>query len=749
MKPPHFFHLIFFFLLAGLVHAEDAAMQGIHIVPAPAMVKSLQGTFTLNERTRLLVEDPESRRIAAIFNDFLLANHGIRLKIDTSPLRGRAYIVLTETSQQALPIEGYRLLIQPGKIIVMGAPAGLFYGMQTLLQMLPMEMRSSFALPAVDITDYPRFHYRGVLLDVARHFFPVPSIKKLLDLLAQYKINRFQWHLTDDEAWRIEIKRYPELTRSFPGQQNLDPYGRGYYTQEQVKDLVEYARARFITIVPEIEMPGHSQAALAAYPTLGCTAPSASISATFRNDVFCPKEKTFQFLQNVLDEVIALFPGPYVHIGGDEVVKDSWKQSPEAQAIKQRHGLKDENELETYFVQHMEQFLRSRGKRTIGWDEILEGGLAPNAIVMSWRGESGGVAAAKQKHQVIMSPTDYCYFDYYQGDARREPPAIGGFLPLAKVYAYDPVPAELAPDEQKYILGAQANVWGEYIRTPEHLEYMVFPRLFAFSEVAWSQLAIKNYHDFLERLPYQLARLEQQDVNYRVPEPDGLKDLYTATDDHANIQLTSFLPGSQMYYTLDGSTPTEQSTLYKSPFQVPLEPDHKTLLNVIVVNPRGRHSEIYGATLLRRPYVDAVAYNGNQPGLAFTLYEGKFTSTRDLDSGTQSTAGNTDSLDLAQFRRQLNYGVNFDGYIKTPDDGFYEFGVESDDGGTLKIDGEEVVDNDGNHGNHLAQGYIPLRKGFHRFQLRYFQGEGDSSLRVSWALAGQQLKPVDGSVLYH
>jgi hexosaminidase len=750
VKPLYFFHLVFFFLLLGVVHAEDAPTSGLRIVPVPATVQTLQGNFTLNDRTRLLVTDQESYRIAAMFNDFLFENHGFRLPIDKRPLKGKSYVVFSEKHHQPLPLEGYRVLVKPGRVVITGQLPGLFYGMQTLLQILPLEMSSSFALPAVDITDYPRFRYRGVLLDTARHFFPVPSIKKLLDVLAEYKVNEFHWHLTDDEAWRIEIKKYPELTRFFPGQQNLDAYARGYYTQEQIRDVVAFAHARFINIVPEIEMPGHSQTALAAYPSLGCTAPrSANTSATVRNDVLCPKEETFNFLQDVLSEVVALFPGPYIHIGGDEVTKDSWKQSPEAQAVMKHEGLKNEDELETYFVQRMERFLRSKGKRTIGWDEILEGGLAPNAIVMSWRGESGGIAAAKQKHDVIMSPTDYCYFDYYQGDPRREPPAIGGFLPLQKVYQYDATPAELTADEQKYILGTQANLWSEYISTPEHLQYMLFPRLFAFSEVAWSQLTNKDYHDFLQRLPYQLARLEQHDVNYRIPEPDGLRDFYTATDDYVNVQLTSLIPGSQMHYTLDGSTPTEQSTLYNSPFQVPLEPDRKTLLNVVVVDPRGRRSEIYGATLLRRSYLDAVAYNGNQPGLAFALFDGKFTSTLDPNDATQSTAGRANSFDLAQFGRKVDYGISFDGYIKAPDDAFYEFAVESDDGGVLKIDGEEVVNNDGNHGNQLAEGYIPLRKGFHRFQLRYFQGEGDSSLRVSWALPGQQLKPVDDSVLYH
>ena len=752
MGARHFLHMV---LLAAVtwVQAESGTVPN-SIVPAPVVVKALSGTFTLSDRTRIVASDRESRRIAGLFNDFLLANHGFHLTSEAKAARRGNNIVFTQTGSQNLPLEGYHLVIKPGKITIVGQPAGLFYGMQTLLQLLPLDVRSSIELPAVDLTDYPRFPYRGVLLDVGRHFFSVPSIKKILDLLAQYKINRFHWHLTDDQGWRIEIKKYPQLTQS-PDEvlhkQNSDPYARGYYTQEQIKDIVAYAHSRFITIVPEIEMPGHSQAALAVYPNLGCTAPppAGSNSVTFQKDVFCPKKETFRFLQDVLGEVIALFPGPYIHIGGDEVSKDSWKQSPEAQAIMKQERLKDENELETFFVERMESFLRRKGKRTIAWDEVLEGGLAPNVVLMSWRGEKGGIAAAKQKHEVVMSPTDSCYFDYNQGDARREPASIGGFLPLEKVYRYDPLPAELTPVEQKYILGAQANVWSEYISTPEHLEYMVFPRLFAFSEVVWSPAVKKNYDDFLQRLPYQLGRLEKQDVNYRIPEPDGLRDFYTATDDHANVQLSSFIPGSQIYYTLDGSTPTDQSPRYQSSFQVPLQPDHKAVLSLMIVTPRGRQSVIYGATLLRRSYLDALAYTGNERGLAFTLFDGKFTSTRDIDGGTQATAGNTDSVDLQQFGRQVNYGVRFDGYLKVPADGFYEFAVESDDGAALEIDGEEVVNNDGDHGSQLVKGYIPLRQGFHRVQLRYFQVGGEASLRVGWALSGQSLKPLDGSSLYH
>jgi hexosaminidase len=591
----------------------------------------------------------------------------------------------------------------------------------------------------------------------------VTYLKRYLDLLARYKINTFHWHLTDDQGWRIEIRKYPKLidTGSRPSQfmkgtdlksypSDDPPYG-GYYTQDQIREIVAYAKARFITIIPEIEMPGHSQAAIAAYPELACsfTPPGANGASEVRGNIFCPKPETFTFLENVLTEVIALFPGPYMHIGGDEVPKDEWRQSNEAQAIIKREGLKSEDELQSFFVKHMEKFLNAKGKRMIGWDEILEGGLAPNAIVMSWRGQSGAIQAAQQEHEVIMTPTDYCYLDYNQGDPRREPPSIGGYLPLDKVYKYDPVPKELTPEQQKYILGVQGNVWSEYISTPDHLEYMVFPRLFALSEVAWSPLKGKSYDDFQRRLPYQLGWLERQGVNYRIPEPDGLKDFYTATQDRVTVELRPINPGSQTFYTLDGGTPTDQSRRYQSPFEIPLAEDEKTTLNLVVVTPAGRRSIVYGATFLRRPYRDAVIYNATEQGLTYRVFDGTFTTAKNFDQGVEATKGTTSAFDLQQFGRQKQYGVEFAGYLRVPADGFYDFAVESDDGAVLQIDDEVVVDNDGNHGTQLVSGHIPLHRGFHKIQLRYFQAEGGAWLRVSWGLVGTKLKPMDAALLYH
>jgi hexosaminidase len=508
-----------------LIAAVNAAAQSLPIVPRPAVARQLNGTFHLGPAAAIHA-DPEAQAVAKWFAEQLLSEFGITAGVSDKPLRGSGFSFLLDTS---LPDEGYRLRIEPRGVTIRGSPAGLFYGAQSVLQLAAARSGTTLILPAAEIQDQPRFSYRGLHLDTARHMFPVGFLKRYLDWMARYKLNRFHWHLTDDQGWRIEIKQYPRLAEvaalrketlvgHAPQSTKYDgkPYG-GFYTQEQIREVVAYARERFITVIPEIEMPGHSLAALAAYPELGCTAGPFETATTWGvfKDVYCPKDATFQFLENVLTEVMELFPSRYIHIGGDEVEKDRWKESPDAQDVIRREGLKDEGELQSYFIRRMEQFIVSKGRRMIGWDEILEGGLAPDATVMSWRGEEGGVAAARQGHDVIMTPDTYLYFDHYQGDRSREPLAIGGMLPLEKVYSYNPAPSALNAEEQKHILGAQANVWTEYMADTRQVEYMLFPRLLALAEVVWSPQDSRKYSDFLKRVPPQLARLKRQGVNYR------------------------------------------------------------------------------------------------------------------------------------------------------------------------------------------------------------------------------------------
>jgi hexosaminidase len=505
------------------VHA--AGIQPLPIIPRPAVARHLNGTFLL-DRSAAIYADGESRPVAQWFAEQLHSEFGIAAEIQPGVPRGKSFHFVLDES---LPEEGYRLRIEPRGVTIVGRPAGLFYGAQSVLQLAAARSKSVFVLPAAEIQDQPRFPYRGLHLDTSRHMFPVEFLKRYLDWMARYKLNTFHWHLTDDQGWRIEIKKYPRLAEvasmrketlvgRAPQSTQYDgkPYG-GFYAQEQIRDVVAYARKRFITVIPEIEMPGHSMAALAAYPQLACTPGPFETATTWGGfkDVYCPKESTFQFLENVLTEVMELFPSHYIHIGGDEVEKDRWRESPDAQGVIRRENLKDESELQSYFIRRMEHFINSTGRRMIGWDEILEGGLAPDATVMSWQGEDGGIAAARQGHDVIMTPDKYLYFDHYQGDRNKEPLAIGGMVPLDKVYSYNPEPAALRADEKKHILGAQANVWTEYIADTRQVEYMLFPRLFALAEVVWSPQAARKYPDFLQRVPPQLARLKRQGVNYR------------------------------------------------------------------------------------------------------------------------------------------------------------------------------------------------------------------------------------------
>jgi len=510
------------------------------LVPLPKKLVPQEGEFIFTAETVLSYDpqNPNLEPVISFWRERFSPPTGFSFSLDAER---RTNVVQFElTSSFPGSVGAYKLSITPEKIIIQaGTPRGLFYGVQSIRQLLPpaiesralVEVESSYwKIPCALIEDAPRFQYRGLHLDVGRHFFPVEFIKKYIDLIAYLKLNYFHWHLTEDQGWRIEIKKYPLLTkigafrkqtivghgRQKPAVYDGIPYG-GYYSQEEIREIVNYARQRFVTIIPEIEMPGHSTAALAAYPELGCTGGPYEVSQHWgvHLDVYCAgKEKTFEFLENVLREVLELFPSEYIHIGGDEVPKLRWKECPRCQQRIKEEGLKDEVELQSYFIRRIEKFLVSKGRRLIGWDEILEGGLAPQAIVMSWRGTQGGIEAARQKHYVIMSPTGYCYFDYYQADPRTQPLAIGGFLPLKKVYSFEPIPEELTPEEAQYILGAQGNVWSEYLVNEKYVEYMAFPRACALAEVTWTPPERKDWWDFLSRLQGFLHHLGALDVNY-------------------------------------------------------------------------------------------------------------------------------------------------------------------------------------------------------------------------------------------
>ncbi len=530
-----------FFLVSILLSALFSWAQNtsLPIIPKPNSITEKEGSFTISPSTKIVLRNSESfTNDINWFNDYLEKNYGFRLETIPNESKIGNFIQFEYPDFEGGFKENYHLDINKAriKITAEGKGAGAFYALQTLTQLMPpLEIKSlkvapkkTFDVPCVYIEDLPRYEWRGMHLDVCRHFFPVSFVKRYIDLIAAYKMNIFHWHLTEDQGWRIEIKKYPKLTSvgawrngTMVGSYKDKKYDAirygGFYTQEEIKEVVAYATARHITVVPEIEMPGHSLAAIAAYSWLSCTGQKQEVAKGWGvfDDVYCTKDSTFQFLEDVLTEVIALFPGKYIHIGGDECPKTRWKTCPNCQALIKKEKLNDEHELQSYFIRRIEKFLNKNGKQIIGWDEILEGGLAPNAAVMSWRGTEGGIAAAKQKHHVVMSPGKPCYFDHYQSKNKlTEPLAIGGFNPVDSVYNYNPTPKVLNEQEAQFIMGAQGNVWTEYILNEKQVEYMAVPRMIALSEVLWTQPENKNFDNFYKRLNQNKFILDMWQINY-------------------------------------------------------------------------------------------------------------------------------------------------------------------------------------------------------------------------------------------
>jgi hexosaminidase len=521
--------------------------QEVSIIPQPTSVTKKEGSFSISAKTPLHIKNAGQQKAASFFNKYLQSIYGFQLKV-TVGTGAKNAITLVNTQKDA-PKGTYTLESSNNGVVINGAnEEGVFYGVQSLIQLLPIEKNNTLTIPAVSIQDQPRFSYRGLHLDEGRHFLGMDFVKKYIDFIAMYKLNTFHWHLTEDQGWRIEIKKYPKLTTvggyrnatiigRYPGKGSSNTKYGGFYTQAQIKEIVKYAADRFVTIIPEIEMPGHASAAIAAYPELSCfpnestpAIPTMHSTATLEalkkpgtkivqetwgvfDDVFAPTENTFTFLQNVLDEVMVLFPSTYIHIGGDECPKESWKRSEFCQKLIKEKGLKDEHSLQSYFIGRIEKYLNSKGRQIIGWDEILEGGLAPNATVMSWRGEKGGIEAAKEKHNVIMTPGGWMYFDHQQ-NKKEDSVTIGGYTTIQKVYSYDPLPKEMDPADHKYVLGAQANLWTEYISNTAKAEYMVFPRISALSEVLWTNKENKSWPSFEKKLLHEFKRYDNFKINY-------------------------------------------------------------------------------------------------------------------------------------------------------------------------------------------------------------------------------------------
>ncbi len=587
---------VVFALAFSCKQAGDRECVSLDVIPQPSHIQKEEGFFSITKKTPVYADGEEILRTVGFLNERLRTVSGYSLNVSPTDLSQSEGIFFLDAG---LPEENYALHVEPGRVIIeYGDGAGAFYALQTLFQLMDPDIFSSvrqsrrtWNVPCCLIEDSPRFSYRGMHLDCCLHFFDVDYLKRYIDLMALHKVNRFHWHLTEDQGWRLEIKKYPLLTEKgqwrketvigslASGIYDGKPYG-GYYTQEQVRDLVEYAAQRYVTVIPEIEMPGHALAAIACYPELSCGLEDHYETATkwgvFRQ-VYCPKEGTFKFLEDVLDEVMELFPSELIHIGGDECPKASWKKCPHCQALIRKLGLKDEFGLQSWFIQRIEQYLNSKGREIIGWDEILQGGLAPNAKVMSWLGEEGGIKAARMHHYAVMAPYPKYYLDYWQGDPDSEPLAMGGPTMLRTMYDYNPVPDVLDEEERGYILGVEGCVWTEYMPTPERVEYMAYPRMCAIAESGWTTAA-KDWDGFARRLETHFGRLDRLGVkacrNFFSPYIEFHQD----TSHDKVVTITADLPDSEIRYTLDGSEPGPESTLYTVPFVINRSQEVKAVL---------------------------------------------------------------------------------------------------------------------------------------------------------------------------
>jgi len=592
--------LVFMLLFPWISFADDGDLG---LVPLPLQVVKKSGFFEIKNNTIISWDTNESKQTADFIQSFLSEQYHLTLHEERS---SRAGSLITVSTSKKYGEEEYRLQIDHDQIKIEGGPAGVFYGMQSLFQLIVSNNASEPKVPQLDIYDKPRFKYRGLMLDVGRYFYSQQYIEKLLDLMAYYKLNVFHWHLTEDAGWRIEIKKYPLLTQvgawrsRTQYKRNPDffddlPHG-GFYTQEQIKEIVAYAQKRNIQIIPEIDMPGHIVAALAAYPELSCTGENFKVSDYWkiREEILCAgDENVYQFVENVLDEIIELFPSPIIHVGGDEVPKARWEKCPKCQAKMKKEGLKNEHELQLYFSERLSKYLAKKGKIMIGWDGYIKEGTIDNAMVMGWSGESGGIDAANKGHEVVMCPHTYMYLCYNQGNPSNEPYSIGSYLPLINMYNYEPVSSQVLPEFQKYIIGIEANIWTEYIHTPAELEYMGFPRILALAEIGWSS-STKKYEDFYSRMSTNLNWLDKQNVNFRIPEPLGLEGGETKGD-KLTITLKPPVKSASVFYTLNNEDPLLHGSKYERPITIDFSDRDSITVKYVVKTEKGRISIIYSA----------------------------------------------------------------------------------------------------------------------------------------------------------
>lgn len=782
MKNNHFTNLCAGLSLSMLMACSGPAgevkpyNEGINIIPMPQTLVQQEGTFKLSGSTSFGASTPEAKTVAEYFAAKMNRSTGFNIKVADS-----GNITLNIDPSLEMNEEGYKLEVTPSAVNVTAKSAqGLFYGLQSFMQLLPAEIESpsvvnniAWTAQAVQITDEPRFEYRGLMIDPCRHFMTVDEIKKQLDVMALFKMNRMHWHLTEDQGWRIEIKKYPKLTEV--GSKRIEADGSeygGYYTQEEIKEVVKYASDRFITVVPEIELPGHELSAIAAYPELSCKGEPTTprIIWGVEDIVMCAgKELPFQFLEDVIAEVAPLFPGEYLHIGGDECPKTSWKSCPLCQKRIREEGLKAdkdhtaEERLQSYFVQRMEKVAAKYGKKIIGWDEILEGGLSPTATVMSWRGEEGGIAAALTNHDVIMTPGgNGMYLDHYQGDSKLEPVAIGGYTTLEKTYSYNPTPDTLVSmNKEHFVKGVQGNVWSEYLYTNDVREYRTFPRAIAIAEIGWTNNDKKDYSDFERRIDNAYVRLDAHQINYHIPQPEQPNGScnFVAFTDSVSLTFKTSRP-ERMVYTLDGTDPTAQSTTYTGPISF----TETTTLKIATALPSGKLSPIRTIKVDKQELAPAKVVEKTSAGLNMEVIDGTFLTVSDLEkSGAKVSTKKVikETRELTSFvkttesmRGVKQYAAIATGYVEIPEDGVYYISSDLEE---VWIDGKLLVNNGGEVKRFSRNdSSVALAKGLHEIKAVFLGNvmggwpsnwnDGSISLRKANA---EKFEKITGDKLFH
>ena len=725
------------------------------VVPKPVSMHVGTGRgFTVSRNTLLV--DENGTTASALLQSLLKRGAGFTLKTAKHG-NTRGAISLIKAPKGALRQGEYKLHSgSDGIRIWFGDKGGAVYAVQTLRQLLPQAIEgpkpsttTKWSVPAIEITDYPRFSWRGMHLDVSRHFFQPSFIEKYLDYISMMKMNVFHWHLVDDGGWRIEIEKYPKLTSvgawrygiTTGWDQSKLSYGAeagakygGFYTKAQVREIVKYAEDRDINVVPEIEMPGHTMPVFAAYPDLMCqNQPASAVSGQPSSNVYCVgNEKTFGFIQDVLDEVMDMFPSKWIHIGGDEVDKSYWHRCSLCQEKMKAEGLKNEESLQSYFVKRIDKYLASKGRRLMGWDEILEGGLAPGATVMSWRGIDGGIAAAKSGHDVVMSPTSHCYFDFaYSGQSTEH------------VYTFDPVPAALNATQAKHVLGGQANVWTEWIPTEARAEFMIWPRMGAMAETLWSPKAGRDTGEFMGRVSSLFGRLDRLGSSYFLPAPQVAMSaiLFKGKAKVEAIQDKQ-MPG-KLHYTIDGTVPTLKSPLYTKPVTV----TKAASIRFAYLTPSGKPGDIAQVDCLPA-HTEKVA--NLQNGWKAAYYEGSWTAVPNFAKLKPVISGFMNRIGFDIRHHDENFALDLNGYFKAPKDGVYHFEISSDDGSILKVGGATVINHDGPHGGTMKDGNVWLPKGWHKIEIGYYQGSGAYSLSLAVKVPGtSKIAKADSFVYSH